>query len=129
MIAGAFVAGEHWSLYSTPAGGIDRRMLAVRGAKPGPTTSGCARLVELNDLEVAELAAGDVLVVRFGYGLGPVVVDRVRTGIAGEGDQQFEVPVVDARIVDTMFCRMGMPDGQQLAFAPEELCRVHEARA
>lgn len=119
MIAGAFVAGEHWTLYSTPAGGIDRRMLAVRGAKPGPTTSGSARLVELNDSDLAELAAGDVLVVQFGYGLGPVVVECVRTGIAGEGDQQFEVPVVDARI----------PTGQLLAFAPEDLYRACEARA
>ena len=122
------MAGEHWSLYSTPAGGIDRRMLGVRGAKPGPTMSGGARLVELNDIEAPAIEPGDVLVAQFGYGLGPVVVDGVRNGIAGEGDRQFEVPVVDARIIDTMFCRMGMPAGQQLAFAPEELCRVCEAR-
>jgi hypothetical protein len=87
--------------------------------RPTPTSSGQARLVELDDHDAPQLEHGDVLVAQFAYGLGPVVVERAKTGIAGEGDRQFEVPVVEARI----------PTGQLLAFAPEELCHVREVRA
>jgi hypothetical protein len=116
---GAYVAGEHHVLVRAKSGAVSSRLMGERGHNPGPTTSGAASLVELDDRDVPKLVAGDVLIARFGYGLGPVVVECVRTGIAGEGDQQFEVPVVEARI----------PTAQRLAFAPEELCRIRELRA
>jgi hypothetical protein len=87
--------------------------------RPFETRSGRGKLVDLDDRDVPQLTAGDVLVTAFAYGLGPVIVDGVHTGIAGEEGNQYEVPVIDALI----------PTGQRLAFAPEELCRVREVRA
>ena len=86
--------------------------------KLGTTRSGYATLIELDDADARQVAAGDVLVAQFSYGLGPVEVMRVKTGMAGEPGHGFEVPVIEARI----------PTGQVLAFAPEELCRVRESK-
>lgn len=84
----------------------------------GSTRSGIAKLIELDDADAWTLTPGDTLVARFGYGLAPVEVVRVKTGVAGEGASMYEVPVIDARI----------PTGQVLAYAPEELCRVRESK-
>lgn len=110
----------HSNLVRARDGSIDERLMGERGHNPGPTQSGCATLV---DVDPDAVAPGDVLVRRCGYGLSPVVVERVKTGVAGEGDVLVEVPVV-VGVVEV--------DGQRpsrrwaLAFAPEDLSRVAE---
>lgn len=84
----------------------------------GSTRSGRAKLIELGDEDARGLEPGAWLVARFAYGLSPVQVIRVKTGVAGEGEPTFEVPVIEARI----------PTGQVLVYAPEDLCRVRESK-
>ena len=84
----------------------------------GSTRSGRAKLIELDDADAHAIEPGQWLVARFGYGLGPVEVVRVKTGIAGEPGHAYEVPVIEARI----------PTGQVLSFAPDELCRVRASK-
>jgi hypothetical protein len=84
----------------------------------GTTRSGYAKLIELDDADARSPELDSWLVAQFAYGLGPVEVVRVKSGIAGEPGYAFEVPVIEARI----------PTGQVLSFAPEELCRVRESK-
>jgi hypothetical protein len=84
--------------------------------RPTETRSARGKLVPLDDADAPTLKHGDPLIAQFGYGLGPVVVERVKTGIAGDPGHQYEVPVVEGRIIT----------GQVLGFDPHELYRVRE---
>lgn len=104
---------------TTPRVAREGLLMGETGPRPGATISGDALLVVLTDAEAAALQPTDILVTRFAYGWGPVVVDAVRSSVAGEDGALLEVPVVVAFI----------PTGQRLAFAPEELFRVQEVRS
>jgi hypothetical protein len=85
---------------------------------PGPTRSGRAALVPLDDADARTLAPGDVLVRYQGHttdGASPVIVVASRMGIhENDGDEPVAVPVVD------FITR----DGRSLAANPADLLAV-----
>ena len=97
---------------------VEYRMGEFR-PRPSETRSARGKLVALDDADAKTLSAGDVLVAQFGYGLGPVTVEGVKVGIAGDPGSAYEVPVVQGRIAT----------GQLLAFDPHELFRVRQVQS
>lgn len=61
------------------------------------TRSGEAVLQQLTDEEALALVAGDMVLIHTSRGVGMIVVERVRMGVAGEvGEEPYEVPVVES---------------------------------